>query len=227
MTAFSKGLTRPVVTAMLMLGLGAAVPSANADVVLGCKNKTNGAVRIVADAATCRKSEIAVSWNAQGEQGPAGPEGPAGPQGPQGIQGEQGPQGEPGPPGPGGARCGVVARDGAILAGEGFTVVRSGTGTYRIGLDPALGGGFPIPVVTSFESGAPTIPYIELIVGGGSAAFVVRFYERTTAAPTLIDSQFTFIVMDSQAGGPAATAAAARFSASSTTDSETPEIAAP
>jgi len=214
---------RPLLAASLMLGLFVGAPVAVADIVLACKNNTNGAVRIVADAATCRENEVPVSWNTQGEVGPAGPEGPAGPAGP---EGPQGPQGEQGPPGPGGARSGVVARDGSILAGEGFTVVRLDTGQYRITLDPDLGDGFAIPVVTSFEGNAGNmVPYIGTV---GPAFFDVRFFERTTAAPTLIDSQFTFIVMDSAAGGPAAAAAAgARFSASSTTDTETPEIAAP
>jgi hypothetical protein len=211
-----------------MICLAAGVPSANADIILGCKNATNGMVRIVADAATCREGEVAVSWNAQGVAGPAGPEGPAGPAGPQGAQG---PQGEEGPPGPGGARSGVVARDGSILAGEGFTVTRLDVGEYRITLDPDLGDGFAIPVVTSFEGNAGNmVPYIDLV---GGAAFEVRFFERTTAAPTGIDSQFTFIVMDSAAGGPAAATATAtgtgtaRFLTSSTTAAESREIAAP
>ena len=63
--------------------------TATADVVIACKNLTNGNVRIVGDAVLCREHEVATSWNAQGETGPTGPAGPAGPPGP------------PGPPGPG------------------------------------------------------------------------------------------------------------------------------
>jgi hypothetical protein len=63
--------------ALALMGLALALPgAASADVLVGCKNKTNGNVRVVADAAMCRVSEIAISWNATGEQGPAGPAGP-------------------------------------------------------------------------------------------------------------------------------------------------------
>jgi hypothetical protein len=220
MYATIRPFARPLVTAALMLGLGLGGASAHADVILGCKNKTNGAVRIVADAATCRNSEIAVSWNAQGEVGPAGPEGPAGPAGP---EGPQGPQGEQGPAGPGGARSGVVSRDGFILAGQGFTVTKLGTGFYRINLDPALGSAFAVPVVSSFEGNTgDRVPYVHTV---GGNFFEVRFFERTTPAPTFIDSQFSFIVMDSAVGGPAPSAA--RLSTSSTSEAETATIAAP
>jgi 3-deoxy-D-arabino-heptulosonate 7-phosphate (DAHP) synthase len=38
-----------------VVSLALALPgAASADVMIGCKNKTNGAVRVVADAATCR-----------------------------------------------------------------------------------------------------------------------------------------------------------------------------
>jgi hypothetical protein len=220
MHATIASFTRPVLTAALMLGLSLGGTSANADVILGCKNKTNGVVRIVADAATCRNSELAVSWNAQGDVGPAGPEGPAGPAGP---AGPEGPQGEQGPAGPGGARSGVVSRGGDILAGQGFTVTKLDTGYYRISLDPALGRAFAVPVVTAFEGNAgDRVAYVHLV---GGNFFEVRFFERTTPAPTLIDSQFSFIVMDSAVGGPAPSAA--RAAASGDAAAETPAIAAP
>jgi hypothetical protein len=220
MRATIGSFTRPLVTAALLMGLSLGGTSANADVILGCKNKTNGAVRIVADAATCRNSEVAVSWNAVGEVGPAGPEGPAGPAGP---AGPEGPQGEQGPIGPGGARSGVVSRDGNILAGQGFTVTKVDTGHYRITLDPDLGSAFAVPVVTSFEGNAlDRVAYIH-VVGGNF--FEVRFAERTTPAPTLIDSQFSFIVMESNVGGPAPSAA--RVSTSSMSEAEAGTIAAP
>jgi hypothetical protein len=66
--------------------------TATAEVVIACKNLTNGNVRIVGNAVLCRQHEVATSWNAQGEPGPAGPAGPAG---------APGPAGPPGPPGPG------------------------------------------------------------------------------------------------------------------------------
>lgn len=211
---------RPVLAVALVLGLSAGAPVAVADVVLGCKNKTTGAVRIVADAATCRPSEIAVSWNAQGEPGPAGPAGPPGPTGPTGPTGPAGPQGEQGPAGPAGARSGVVSRAGGILAGQGYTVVKVGVGVYRIILDPPLGTGFAIPVVTPFEANAgDRVAYLSVV---GNGFFTVAFFDRTNPAPTPLDSQFTFIVMDSDAGpAPASSAQQATFDAAmDVTDSE-------
>ena len=72
MYATIRPFARPLVTAALILGLSFGGASADASVILGCKNKTNGAVRIVAEVATCRNSEVAVYWNSQGEVGPAG-----------------------------------------------------------------------------------------------------------------------------------------------------------
>jgi hypothetical protein len=221
----TRPFARSLVNAALIVGLSFGGVSANADVILGCTNKNTGAVRIVNTVADCSKYEGVVYWNVEGQVGPAGPTGPAGPVGPPGPQGEQG------PPGPGGARSGVVSRDGVILAGQGFTVTKLGTGEYRVTLDPDLGGGFAVPVVTSFEGNAgDRVPYVNAVGGG---FFELRFFERTTPAPTLIDSQFSFIVMDSAAGGPAAAAAAdadaaaVRLSTSSTSAAETATIAAP
>lgn len=81
---------------------------ANAQTINACMNKRNGALRVVADPAQCKRSETFISWNqvvAAGPQGPAGPQGeqglqgPPGPQGPQGVTGPQGPMGPQGPVG--------------------------------------------------------------------------------------------------------------------------------
>jgi hypothetical protein len=198
----TRPFARPLVNAALIVGLSLGALSANADVIVGCKKDSTGALRIVDTVANCGNNEIAVYWN---------------------VEGPPGPQGEQGPPGPGGARSGAVSRSGGILAGEGFTVTKLGTGSYRITLDPVLGSGFAIPVVTSFEGVAgDRLPYVNLV---GGSFFDVKFFERTTPAPTLIDSQFTFIVMDSAAGGPAA--AAVGLSTSSTPAFEADLIAAP
>jgi hypothetical protein len=200
----TRPFARPLVNAALIVGLSLGALSANADVIVGCKKDSTGALRIVDTVANCGNNEIAVYWN---------------------VEGPPGPQGEQGPPGPGGARSGAVSRNGDILAGEGFTVTKLGTGSYRITLDPFLGSGFAIPVVTSFEGVAgDRLPYVNLV---GGSFFDVKFFERTTPAPTLIDSQFTFIVMDSAAGGPAAAAAAVGLSTSSTPEFEADLIAAP
>ena len=109
---------------------------ATADVVIACKNLTNGNVRIVGDAVLCREHEVATSWNAQGETGPAGPAGPAGPPGP------------PGPPGPGSEAPEQIVLTEPVtgwreIFGESFSsfevdifaaAVARGSGTVAIGL---------------------------------------------------------------------------------------------
>ncbi len=48
----------------------------------GCYNTTNGSLRVVDDAASCKTHETAIQWNQTGPQGPQGVPGPAGPPGP-------------------------------------------------------------------------------------------------------------------------------------------------
>jgi len=66
------------------------------ELILGCKHKQNGKLRIVQNSGECKKNEILVSWN---KEGPQGEQGEQGPPGEQGLQGLQGPPGEQGPPG--------------------------------------------------------------------------------------------------------------------------------
>lgn len=91
------------------------------DVFHGCykqhsnANETQGDLRLVSDASSCRSNEVAVSWNATGATGPQGPAGPAGPAGADGapgidgidgidgVDGTDGADGEQGPVGPQGA----------------------------------------------------------------------------------------------------------------------------
>ena len=87
----------------------AAQPSGrrpNNAVINACVKKKDGRVRIVAASASCRRNELALAWNAQGQPGPAGPTGPvgrAGATGPAGSAGAAGPKGEPGARGETGA----------------------------------------------------------------------------------------------------------------------------
>ena len=53
--------------------------SSRAATIEACVSKTTGAVRVVASAAQCHKSETFLAWNASGPAGPPGPAGPAGP----------------------------------------------------------------------------------------------------------------------------------------------------
>src|SRR5690348_14901807 len=89
-----------VLAALAAAGAGAALAatSISPDTVLhGCARQSDGRLRLVAPDATCRRHEVAVSWNASG---PAGPGGPAGPQGPAGAAGPAGPAGPAGTPAP-------------------------------------------------------------------------------------------------------------------------------
>lgn len=139
--------TVPVMLASAALSVAAlwAPTTASAQVIIACKNLTNGNVRIVGDAVLCRQHEVATSWNAQGEPGPAGPQGPAGPAGP------------PGPPGPGSEppESIVVSEpvtgwaepfepsfDAFSASGGNAAVFARGTGVLAIGLSgPAAIGG--------------------------------------------------------------------------------------
>ena len=65
-----------------------------------CVDRKNGQVRIVPAGESCRNSEAATQWNAEGPAGPAGPRGDSGPAGKQGSAGPAGQSGDPGPAGP-------------------------------------------------------------------------------------------------------------------------------
>lgn len=71
---------------------GATIPDA-AGVIHACVK--NGEPRIVDTEVgeSCKATEQALDWNAQGPPGPIGPQGAQGPQGVQGPQGETGPAG--------------------------------------------------------------------------------------------------------------------------------------
>jgi Collagen triple helix repeat (20 copies) len=129
-----------------LLGCGVAMAGgeplvSSSGTITVCHKSGGKDVRLVSDASKCRRSERALSWNAQGPAGPAGaagspgaagplgpagpagPEGPAGedgapgvagPQGPAGGQGPAGPQGPQGPAGP--ALASLAALDGSACA---------------------------------------------------------------------------------------------------------------
>jgi len=82
----------PVAFALLSMA-GAA----SGNLLVACKNKTNGNLRVVESASQCLNSEVSLSWSVQGPQGPVGPQGPAGPAGAPGAAGSPGPEGPPGP----------------------------------------------------------------------------------------------------------------------------------
>src|SRR6266566_365655 len=104
-------LVGAVVGAVLAGGAAFAAIPDSSGVVHGCYQKNVGNLRVIdpSAGASCRPSEIAISWSQTGPQGPkgdtgaTGPAGPAGPAGPKGDTGATGPQGPAGPKGDTGA----------------------------------------------------------------------------------------------------------------------------
>ncbi|HEX4931441.1 MAG TPA: hypothetical protein VFV62_12085, partial [Gaiellaceae bacterium] len=83
----STALAASALTAAALTTVGVAVvnvPSRSAATINGCYNRGNGQLRVDS---SCKKNEIAISWN---EQGPKGDPGPAGPAGPAGATGPKG-----------------------------------------------------------------------------------------------------------------------------------------
>jgi hypothetical protein len=70
-----------------------AMTSANDKLFVACAKKKGGALRLVAAAKDCRKTERVVTWNQQGQRGLPGPKGEAGEDG---VNGEDGLDGEDG-----------------------------------------------------------------------------------------------------------------------------------
>jgi Collagen triple helix repeat (20 copies) len=73
--------------------VGWAMTTANDKVIVACAKKKSGALRLVASAKNCRKTERAVTWNQEGLRGLPGPKGVAGEDG---LDGENGIDGEDG-----------------------------------------------------------------------------------------------------------------------------------
>src|SRR4051812_22994412 len=81
----SRGIYAVLTGAVLCSG--AVVPRLHAaGVIVACVG-ANGGMRAVAGADACKRSETALTWNAEGPAGTAGPAGPIGPAGPDGPAG--------------------------------------------------------------------------------------------------------------------------------------------
>jgi hypothetical protein len=161
-------------------------------VINACVKKKDGRVRIVAAAASCRRNEQAVSWNAQGQPGPAGPAGaagqagptgPAGPPGPVGIAGPKGDPGTPGAAGPAG-RAGPTGPQGPAGAGLSSLESLNGTGCNA-------GGHAGTVALTYDASGVATIT-CGSTGGGGTSA--LRVNELMTGSTGAAANEFVEIV---------------------------------
>jgi hypothetical protein len=195
-------MTKPFNPLLLATGLAVltlAIPAvSNADILIGCRHKTTGAVRIVDDATLCRGSEVAFTFNVQGVAGPAGPPGPPGP------------AGQPGPVGAAGPGvttiAGIVLRTGvpSPMTLYGFTVLRTEVGKYEVSFPV---GSFPtFPAVTVSATAGPdaSLPFavarVERVIwspDSGYAQLTVGV-SATTPEKAPVDNGFQFIAAASQ-----------------------------
>ena len=164
-------------------------------VINACVKKKDGRVRIVAAAASCRRNEQAVSWNAQGQPGPAGPAGPSGPTGPAGAPGPAGiagPKGDPGAPGAAGATGprgpagaglssleslnGIGCNAGGHAGTVALTYDASGVATITCG---STGGGgtsaLRVNELMTGSTGAAANEFVEIVNTGTAAADIGGF----------------------------------------------------
>jgi hypothetical protein len=132
-----------LVGAVIAAGATAVIPAADGTIT-GCYKKNNGQLRVVDTAGDCHPSELALTWNQQGQPGPPGPPGP------------QGEQGDPGPGVP--TVSGFVRPDGSTYGG-GFTVTKLGTGHYFLDFPLAAFGDFPAIATSGWgiPGAAPTV----------------------------------------------------------------------
>jgi hypothetical protein len=153
-------------------------------VVRACVNKTNGDVRIVADASQCRTSERVVEWNVVGPQGPKGDTGPQGEPGAPGAKGDTGPRGPAGPAGSGlvGSPCTAGGVGGTVtvtFASDGAGSIRCDTGSSSGG-----GGGTTTTVETPPAECSGTAP----TVAHGTAGCVGGTWQLTSCDSGWVDA---------------------------------------
>lgn len=163
-----------------------------------CVKKNDGRMRVVGAAATCRRNELPLAWNAQG---PAGPAGAAGRTGATGPAGSAGPAGAPGSKGDAGARgangaAGAAGRAGptgpqgpagpSLSALENLNGVgcHSGGRTGTVALSYDASGVATITCATSGGGGTSSLRVNELMTGstGAAANEFVEIVNTGTAA---------------------------------------------
>ena len=165
-------------------------------VINACVKKKDGRVRIVAAAATCRRNERAVSWNAQGQPGPAGPTGAAGQAGPTGAAGASGPAGPAGLKGDSGARGATGAAGPAGPAGA--TGPQGPAGAGLSALEDLNGvachaGGHVGTVALSYDAGG-VATFTCSTSGGGGGTSTLRVNELMTGSTGAAANEFVEIV---------------------------------
>jgi hypothetical protein len=131
-------LVTALVVALACGGAALAVGGSAADTIKGCYKKSTGDLRVLKSGASCKSSELAISWNKDGPKGAAGAPGAKGADGAPGAKGDTGatgPQGEPGAKGADGAAG--AKGDNNALVGGGAAFVDPAETTGYVGLTGA------------------------------------------------------------------------------------------
>jgi len=156
----------PIVCVALIAGIAgilyASIPDANG-VIHSCV-ATDGTLRLVNDATSCRRNETHVAWSQTGPQGLQGPQGIQGIQGPRGLQGPQGLQGPSGP------ISGLVRVQANSEGTNELNAIATQTATAQCPAGKMVVGGgylhfFGGPTITPREN-TPTLDLTEWIVSG-------------------------------------------------------------
>jgi hypothetical protein len=162
-----------------------------------CVKKKDGRLRIVAAAASCRRNEVPLAWNAQGAAGPAGRPGATGPAGPSGAKGEPGargatgaagaagPAGPAGPQGPGGAGLtslealkGLSCHAGGQTGTVALTYDANGVATFTCvtgGGGGGTGAALRVNELMTGSTGAASNEFVEIVNSGAAAADIGGF----------------------------------------------------
>ena len=135
----------------------------------GCVNDTNGNLRVILPADSCKDHEVAIEWNQTGPQGSQGIPGP------KGDKGDPGPTGPQGPPAASGREVVFSAislpalPDNAPVHGQGNSVAcPAGKVATGGGVDAFLG-----TITASLPSGNGWIAGVRRHPGDGASTLVV------------------------------------------------------
>jgi len=157
---------------VLTVGVGRlALAASGNSIIHACAGKRSGVLRL---AATCRRSERAVTWNLQGPPGSPGPSGASGSTGPAGLAGAVGSSGASGPPGPPGPSH-ATSITASFVALSGKTILASMSveaGAYALEAKTVItdDGNENVYVVCHLDADAPTADDTSLTMVGGPSA---------------------------------------------------------
>lgn len=148
------------------------------DLILGCKHKQNGKLRIVQNSGECKNTEILISWNKQGPQGEQGP------------PGEQGLQGSPGIPGPPGGEPPIAFINGTVEIDDSQTIYTAlSFGAYLQEASPGggrYGDGVFEGVMLIMPADNPLFPELMLNAATKTVMEVVKIYLGASTLDFLI-----------------------------------------